>query len=154
VSARGYSVVPAPRRVLAWLEQRVGVALSPSARGIAVVSASGDIRGMAAYDGWTDSSVQAHVAVESPAAWRALVRPAFEYPFLQAGRLVLLGLIRGGNAASLRVAQHLGFRLVHRVRDGAAPGEDLVLVEMRREECRWLESGPRARSRRNERRAA
>lgn len=136
----GFRVVAVPPPALAWLEERVGVTLTSSARGIAAVDAAGRIRGMIAYDAWTENSVQAHMAVDSPIAWRALVRPTFSYPFLEAGRGVLLGLIRASNTASLRTAIHLGLEEVARIRDGVAVGEDLVLMQLRRENCRWLPS--------------
>lgn len=136
-----FRVGPVRAPVLSWLEERVGTPLTPEARGIVAVDATGRVRGMVAYDGWTESAAEAHMAVDAPAAWRALVRPAFVYPFLQAGRRVLLGRIRASNTASLRMAMHLGFAELARVRDGAREGEDLVLVQMRREDCRWLSSG-------------
>lgn len=134
----GYRVLAVPQPALEWLESRAGVVLTRNARGIAAVDGRGNIRGMVAYDNWTENSVQCHMATETPLAWRGLVPAVFEYPFVQAGRGVLLGFIRGGNARSLDTALRLGFREAGRLRDGAAKGEDVVVVEMRREECRWL----------------
>lgn len=133
-----FRVVPVPRPAVKWLEERVGVELSSSARAIAAVNAAGQVRGMVAYDGWTDSSAQVHVAADAPAAWRALVRPMFQYPFLQGGRTVLIALVRASNKRSLRLAMGLGAEVVCRIRDAAAVGEDLVVVQMRREGCHWI----------------
>ena len=138
-----YRVVAAPPETWGFLVERVGVTPTPSARAIAVIDEPGRIRGMVLYDGWTENSVEAHMAVTAPAAWRALLVPAFAYPFVQSGRGVLVGRIRESNVASLRMAMHLGFEVFARVRDGARVGEDLVLVQMRREDCRWLEPAAR-----------
>lgn len=141
-----FRVVAAPREAWSWLTERVGLTPTPSARAIAAVAPDGRVRGMVLYDGWTENSVEAHMAVDTPAAWRALVRPAFEYPFVQGGRGVLIGRIRESNVASLRMATHLGFDVLARIRDGAKVGEDLVLVQMRKEDCPWLGVGVRARA--------
>jgi hypothetical protein len=123
---------------LQWLVDRVGCALTPGARAIAAFDTTGNIRGMVAYDVWCENSVQAHVAVDTPAAWRALLPAIFFYPFVEADKGVLLCVVRGQNTKSLRVCAHLGFQVKAQVKDGFALGDDLVLLEMRREHCRWL----------------
>jgi hypothetical protein len=125
-----------------WLSARTHCALTPRARAIKAVDASGRIRGAVAYDCWTENAVQAHMAVDTPVAWRALLRPAFSYPFEEAGKGLLLGIIPAGNARSVALTQRLGFREAYRVRDGWAVGEDLVVFEMRRHECKWLKEAP------------
>ncbi|RKH08995.1 hypothetical protein D7X74_30395 [Corallococcus sp. CA047B] len=133
-----YSVRAAPPAHFAWLEGRTGCVLTRNASAIEAVDADGTIRGMVAYDSWTESAVSAHMAVESPSVWRALLRPAFEYPFVQAGREIILGVIVASNARSMAFVERVGFREAHRVQGGWAKGVDLVVWEMRREDCRWL----------------
>jgi len=123
-----------------WIEGRTGCVLTRRARAIQALDASGRIRGVIAYDCWTESGVQAHMAVDSPVVWRSLLRPAFSYPFVEAGREVLLGIIPADNAKSCGMAKRLGFREAYRVVDGWSTGVDLVLFQMRRHECRWLEA--------------
>lgn len=134
-----WRVESANREDFIWLQQRTSCGMTDGFRAIKCVDESGRIRGMVGYDGWTENACQCHMAVDSPTAWRALVRPAFEYPFQQAGRRVIIGLIPAGNARSVHLAKRLGLRETYRVRDGWALGEDLVVLEMRREECRWLQ---------------
>lgn len=131
--AAGYSAA------MAWLEARTGCVLTRNARAIQAVDGAGRIRGVVAYDGWTESSAQAHMAVDAPVVWRHLVRPAFRYPFVETGREVLLGIIPADNARSCALARRFGFREAYRVVGGWAKGVDLVVHEMRRGECRWLE---------------
>jgi RimJ/RimL family protein N-acetyltransferase len=71
------------------------------------------------------------------------VRPAFEYPFIEAGREVLVGIIPAWNRRSLTMAKRLGLRETHRIRDGFDRGVDLVVLEIRKNECRWLDRGER-----------
>lgn len=121
-----------------WIQERTQCALTPGARFIEARDASGRIRGVVAYDGWTENAVQAHMAVDSPVVWRSLLPAVFEYPFVEAGKGLILGIIPAGNVRSCAMARRLGFREAYRVRDGWAVGEDLIAHEMRREECRWL----------------
>lgn len=123
---------------LPWITEATSCVLTPSARAIKAVDGRGRIRGMVAYDWWTKNAVYAHMAVDTPIAWRALIPACFEYPFVEAKREVMLALIPAHNAKSWGLAGHFGFRIVHTVRDGWAKGDDLHLLELRREDCRFL----------------
>lgn len=122
---------------IGWIEDRTGAVLTRDAR--AVVAEEGTtILGMVAFDSWTMNAAMAHMAVVAPPVWLGLLRPAFRYVFEQAKKGVLLGAIPSHNARSLRFALGVGFSEAHRVKDGWAAGDDMVLIEMRREDCRWL----------------
>jgi RimJ/RimL family protein N-acetyltransferase len=54
------------------------------------------------------------------------------------GRNILLATIMASNEKSMSLAKRLGFREVFRGRDWFTHGSDLVWLEMRREDCRWL----------------
>lgn len=133
-----------------WIASRLGLHLTPAARGICAVDGQGNVRGGVLYDTWMPNSVQAHMATDTPVAWRVLLPHVFVYPFLgpkadgEEGRGLIFSHIRSSNQRSLAMAKALGFRLAERIRDGFAVGEDLVRVEMRREECRWLNGWPTA----------
>lgn len=128
----------APPEHFEWLIARAGCAVTSGLRAIEAVDAKGRIHGMIGYDLWTPNSVQLHQAVETPIAWRSLIKPGFEYPFIQCGKGLLLGLTPSSNERALAMNRRLGFRETHRVKDACAVGEDLVVFEMRKEECRWL----------------
>lgn len=123
---------------LGWIVSATSCVLTPGARGIKAVDAGGAIRGMVAYDWWTRNAVYAHMAVDTPIAWRSLLPAVFRYPFIECDRELMLALIPAHNAKSWGLAGHLGFRIVHTVRDGWAKGDDLHLLELRREDCRFL----------------
>ena len=133
-----FRVFPVRGPPLEWLEKRAGCVLTRNARGIAAIDGRGQVRGMVACDDWTDNAFQYHMAVDSPAAWRVLLLPALRFPFEEAGRRVAVAVIRESNARSLALARHVGFLAVGRIRDGFAVGEDLVQLELRREDCRYL----------------
>lgn len=123
---------------LRWIEERTGCVLTRNARALLAETSQGCTVGMVAYDGWTPGSVQAHMAVAYPAVWRALLRPAFDYPFRFAGKEVLIGVIASDNARSVAAARAFGFTEAHRITDGWSKGTDLIIFEMRRADCRWL----------------
>lgn len=95
---------------------------------------------MLGYDGFTQNSAQIHIALDTPLAWRALAQPAFRYPFYELKLGLLLAMVSSANTRSLQLTEHVGFRPAHRIEDGILPGIHIVLFEMRREHCRWLEA--------------
>lgn len=84
------------------------------------------------------------MAADTPIVWRSLLGPAFSYPFEQIGVGIILAIIPASNDKSIRLAQRFGFRETHRVKDGYAVGVDIILHEMRREECRYISRNRKA----------
>ncbi len=125
----------------AWLVERVGCLLTALAKGIAVVDAAGTVQAVVIWDQWTETLAVAHIAVDSPMALRVLCREGFPWFFRH--REIMMGHVRASNAKALRLDKHLGFREVHRIKDGFAPGDDLVVLEMRRADCKWLRDSAR-----------
>jgi len=123
---------------LEWLVNRIGLCPRADIRGIVAVDQRERVRGGVLYEGWTQSSVQVHMASEAPIVWRHLLRPAMRYPFVDCGKSVLVASIAESNVASWRLASHFGFSLVGRIRDGRALRDDLLIAELRRDACRWL----------------
>lgn len=130
--------------VFEWFTERTGYVPSRNARGIEAVLPDGRRAGMVVCDGWTPGAVWMHVAVVVPGACRGLLRAAFSYVFEESGRGLALGQVRASNKRSLALARHLGFEVTGRIRDGWAEGEDVVLLALRREDCRWIQQQRRA----------
>ena len=122
-----------------WLVERTGCDLTPGFKAIKAVDKQGRIHGMIGYGNWTANSCIMHIALDNPAAFRSLIRWAFEYPFNQCGRNVAFATVRERNLKSHRLCTHVGMREVYRMRDAVAVGEDMVLFEMRKEWCPWVE---------------
>lgn len=123
-----------------WIRERAQCGLTPNAKAIKAVTDDGRIVGMVAYDNWTHNSVECHMAADSPIAWRKLLWPAFSYPFEQEGMGIILGIMPASNERSQGLVRRFGFNEAYRVKDGWAVGDDLVVFEMRKENCRWLTS--------------
>lgn len=133
-------VQEAPPEHYGWLAERNHLWLPTDFRALEAVDENGAIRGMGGFMYWTPNSVQTTIYVDSPAALRALVRPFFSYPFEDCGRGVLLALVPS-HSPVLLIAMRAGFAAVHRIADGFQVGDDMLLLEMRRENCRWLKKG-------------
>lgn len=121
---------------LHWLIARSGAALSSKARGVTAYDARG-VRGVVCWDGWTENAAYVHMASDTPMVWRYLPEPACRHFYAHYG--LMIGVIPERHRASVELAAHLGFREASRIKDGWARGEDLLVMEMRREDCRWLE---------------
>jgi RimJ/RimL family protein N-acetyltransferase len=132
-------VQAAPPLHFPWIAERTGCALSPSFRAIEAVDEKHRIRGMVGFDHWMGNSAEMHIALDAPAALRALLQPAFDYLFNQAGKDVAIGIVPAHNAKALAFDKRIGFRELCRIKDGWAKGDDVVVLEMRREECRFLQ---------------
>jgi hypothetical protein len=136
-------VQAAPPEHYPWIAERAKLTIGPSFRAIEAVD--GDrILGMVGYDAWMPNSVAMHVAIDEPIAVRHLLKPAFGLPFLHYGKGVIVGTVLSTNEKALAFDKNLGFREVGRITDGWAVGVDLVFLEMRREECRFIDQQRKA----------
>lgn len=143
------TVRPAPLEHLPWIAERAN--LVPPFQAIEAVDDAGRIHGMVAFSGWTPGAVCVHIALDNPMVLRHLLRPAagiaFDSPTGSPagyGKSVAVGTILSTNKRSLRLARRLGFREVWRGRDWWAQGVDMVWLEMRRENCRFIDQDRRA----------
>lgn len=91
------------------------------------------------YDSWTPNSVQMHVWLPYPRyLTRKFIAEAFRYPFEMCGRGLVIGLTPSNNTGALRLNRKIGFKEVYRIKDAWDLGVDVVLQEIRKEDCRWL----------------
>ena len=120
-----------------WLCERIGYMPTPHLRVIGNVTKEGKILGVVGFDGWNGASCQMHVAGEGNWISRELIRATFDYAFNVAGLKVVLGLVPSGNTKALRFNKHVGFIEIAKI-DGGHPDGALVILELRRENCRYL----------------
>ena len=123
---------------LIWLCRQLPYNPTSGLRGVAH-RRGGQLLAVVAYDNWTDNSVFMHVWSVGPRAWtRLFLQEVFRYAFDIAGRGVAIAVTQGDNAATIEFCRRVGFKESHRIKDGWKLGTDLVIQEMRRNECRWL----------------
>jgi RimJ/RimL family protein N-acetyltransferase len=102
--------------------------------GIAQVR-NGKIVGAAGFTDWMDCSVQIHCAGDGAWLSRSFLRAVFGYAFAE--KPVVIGCVGSANTRALRLNRKLGFKVDGRI-DGAHADGALVIMSMRRGECRWL----------------
>lgn len=120
-----------------WLSKRTHVQWSSDLRTIGLLDKDKNIAAVCGFNGHMGNCCQMHIAIEGKLT-RPYIRACFGYPFKTLGYACVIGLVAEGNKDALRFDQHIGFKEVHRIRQGASGGEDLIILEMRREDCRWL----------------
>lgn len=93
-----------------------------------------------AYDNWTDNAVFMHCWSSRTEPWfdRKFLGEIFRYPFEICQKGLVIGCTQGDNTPVLEFCRRIGFRTTYRIPDGWKLGTDLVIQEMRRDECRWL----------------
>lgn len=89
--------------------------------------------------GWNGSQAMLSVRIDDPRAttrqWWGLM---FRYPFIALNAKVLRATTLASNEECLTLAKKTGFREEHRMVD-ARPEGDVILLMMRRENCRFLD---------------
>lgn len=134
-------IVSQPRELLfAWLAVRAGIKPDPDFRGLGWVDPSSlQLRAVVGYNAFVGKTAQMHFATDDPAAiTRRFVQAAFEYPFVQCDLKYLLAPVNSTNEKILRFTAKIGFREVHRIPGGHLDGGDIVLLQLSRQECRWI----------------
>jgi RimJ/RimL family protein N-acetyltransferase len=126
------------RSISRFLCPRIGMPME-NMHGIASLDDKGGIIGAVGYSDWMDRSVQMHCAGSGNWLTREFLWAVFDYPFHVAGKDVVIGLVGSNNARALKLNQRLGFRIDGRI-DGAHDDGALVVMSMRRNECRWIKT--------------
>lgn len=96
-----------------------------------------DLIGVVGYNGFCGKTCQMHMAGDGNWVNREFLFAAFDYPFNQLKLNMVLGPVAGDNARALKLDAHLGFKEVARVKDGWDDGVDLIVLGLKREDCRW-----------------
>lgn len=99
----------------------------------------GEVVAVVAYTNIQDKSCAMHQAAIVP-NWitRDLLWACFDYPFNKLGVKVILAAVSSNNEEALKLDRHLGFVDKAYIEDAHTDG-DLVILAMRRENCRWLD---------------
>jgi hypothetical protein len=118
------------------------VSYSPSKVCQGICNDDNGVHAMVLYDWWTKSGVQMHVWSDSPKHLfdKKFIHEVFWFPFVYGKREIAFAVTPADNAASLAVARALGFRETYRIKDGWDLGTCMVIQEIRRSECRFLET--------------
>jgi RimJ/RimL family protein N-acetyltransferase len=121
-----------------WITGVLGMQFSPYATFIGQ-EVDGEVKAVVAFDNILDKSCEMHTAAIVP-NWisKDLLWACFDYPFNILKVKVILASVASTNKEALKLDRHLGFVDKAYIEDAHIDG-DLVILAMRREDCRWLD---------------
>ena len=121
-----------------WITGVLGMQFSPYATFIGQ-EIDGEVKAVVAFDNILDKSCMMHTAAIVP-NWisKDLLWACFDYPFNILKVKVILASVASTNTEALKLDRHLGFVDKAYIEDAHIDG-DLVILAMRRENCRWLD---------------
>jgi len=102
----------------------------------------GDLLGGVIYEGFISNCIFMHQgSFEKNWMTKDLLWTLFHYPFVQLGVGKVCGTIPSSNSELLAFNERLGFKVECRIKDAYKDG-DLLIMSMRKEDCRWLKIKP------------
>lgn len=130
----------------AWCNQQVGIVQCADTNGIMAVDKNTDkIVGACIMDNWTRNSVQCHFMVTSPLVLRhSFLECCFDFMFNTCGVNRVYGLVPANNEKAVKLNTHMGFTINSRLDEAFEPGVDYLIMELRRENCAFLQSAEAA----------
>ena len=91
------------------------------------------------FDSFLGKTCQIHVVnFNKKYTPRKLLSAVFEYAFKTAGVETLIGIVNSNNEQAMKYDQHLGFKEAYRFEGMHEDGGDLVVFEMKKDECRFI----------------
>lgn len=124
-----------------WLSKVLGIQFSEYARFIGQ-EIDGEVQAVVGYDNILDNSCCMHIGALVPYwANKDFLWASFDYPFNILKVKVILALVSSNNEEALRLDRHLGFVDKAYIEDAHVDG-DLVILAMRKEDCKWLAIKP------------
>lgn len=123
---------------LPYFKKKLTLYLGADTRGIIAFKGDKIAAAVAVHD-WTPNACFMHWIIEDPMAIRhGLFQKVADWIFNETGRGIIYGKITHTNSKSIRLAKHIGFEQIARLKDGFKEGVDFLVFEMKKENCRWL----------------
>ena len=124
--------------MVVWASKIIGFQPRPDVTAIGWRE-SGSLRAVTLYDGFSECDCNIHIASDGSGNWlrRAFLIASFMHPFVQWRLRRVTGLVPAKNKDALRFDLHLGFKQEGYLRH-ALPDDDIVVLGMLRETCRYI----------------
>ena len=124
-----------------WIYERIQPVITKSTRGV-IAWDKGEIVAATIFDTWTVTSGQIHVIIENPMVLRhRYIEECMNYFFNDCNKEIMIGLTPSVNEKALKFNEHLGFEELFRIEDGVDFRIDMVVQELRKHNCRWINNG-------------
>jgi hypothetical protein len=123
-----------------WVCDQIPLTYVEDTCGIMAIDTNTDkIVGAVIFDNWTDNSVQTHFIVTTPMLLRhGFLEYAYTFIFVEKGCKFMYGLVPSNNHKACTLNKHMGFTEKTRMTDAYADGVDFILMELKRENCKFL----------------
>lgn len=128
-----------------WVMQRVGGVFNERTdHCISRHDHDGMMLGGVVFTGFLHGSIILHMAgSEMHWASRDFLWMIYDYAFNQLGVRKCVGLVAAGNSRALSIDMRMGFRVEARLTDMLADGGDLLVLTLKKADCKWLRVKPR-----------
>jgi hypothetical protein len=127
-----------------WIMARVGGLYNRATDHSIAVHQDDEIKGGVVFTGFLGGAIFLHMAgTEGDWAFRDFLWMIFDYAFRQIGCRKAFGLVDASNLRALWIDLRLGFRPVGKLANVTLDGNDMLILEMERHECKWLDIVPR-----------
>lgn len=120
-----------------WIQKRLHTEFGPYATFIARLREDGSVWGCVVYDRVSKFNCEMHMAGDPGWVSKAMLKAAFAYPFRQLGLDRVTGLVASDDEYVLALDKRMGFVEEGRMREALGPGIDIVILGMKRDECRY-----------------
>lgn len=132
-----------------WMYNHLRFEMTARMKGIIALDENNRPLGGCVFENWTYTGGEIHVIVTNSLVLRhRFIEEMLTYFFKTCDRKVLFCTILSSNEKCLKFVRHIGFTEVSRIKEGYDEGVDLVIHELRRENCEWIEHGQARYSRR------
>lgn len=130
----------APFVLYEYLKEKIGLSWSEDLRVIGRIEDM-KLTGVVGFNNYTGTSCQMHFAGEK-VGWltRQVIRESFRYAFETLGCVVVYASVPSGCQTALEIDRRLGFKDLAYLK-GAHPDGGIYLLEMYKEQCRWIKQG-------------
>lgn len=127
-----------------WVMQRVGGVFNEKTdHCVSRHDHDGAVLGGVVFTGYLYGSIILHMAGnETHWASRDFLWMIYNYAFEQLGVRKCVGLVAASNSRALSIDIRMGFRVEARLADMLADGEDLLILTLKKADCRWLRVKP------------
>lgn len=121
------------------MNQHMRLAATAGMKGLGLEK-DGELVAGVAYEGFNGHNVWMHVAAQPGGKWmtRDFLRYCFYYPFEELKVSRISGYVEASNKHALKFDLHLGFKPEARLSGAASDGGDVVVLVMRRGDCRYV----------------
>ena len=100
----------------------------------------GEILAGVVFNNFNGSNATAHIAVKRfTRLFPGLIEHACNYAFNQNKLNRLTGLVEADNEKALRLDWHIGFEVETTLRKAGSKGQDMIVLVMWPERCRWIQ---------------